>query len=89
VRPWSLEGDAATPLLLTMLLGSFLTESGMSALLYAVVQRVQQQARTGRSETCGVEETTSSSTRTFVDVGAVLNDLHHHAERGCKQKPNA
>jgi hypothetical protein len=22
-------------------------------------------------------------------LGAVLNDLHHHAERGNKQKPNA
>jgi hypothetical protein len=42
VRLWSLEGDAATPSLLTMLPGTSLTESGMSAVLYAAVQRVQQ-----------------------------------------------
>jgi hypothetical protein len=34
-------GGTATPWLLTMLPGPSLTESGMSALLYAVVQRVQ------------------------------------------------
>jgi hypothetical protein len=38
-----MEGDAATPWLLTMLPGPFSTESWMSALLYAAVQRVQQQ----------------------------------------------
>jgi hypothetical protein len=43
VRPWSLEGDAATLWLLTMLLEPFSMESGMSAQLYAVVQRAQQQ----------------------------------------------
>jgi hypothetical protein len=42
-RPWSLEGDATTPCLLTMLTEPPLTESGMSAQLYAAVQHAQQQ----------------------------------------------
>jgi hypothetical protein len=34
----------------------------------------------GRLETCGMEETTSSSTRKSMEVSrAVFNDLHHHA----------
>ena len=43
VRPWSLEGDAATLWLLTMLPEPLSTESGMSAQLYAAVQRAQKQ----------------------------------------------
>jgi hypothetical protein len=43
VRPWCLEGDATTPWLLTMLPEPSSTESGMSAQLYAAVQRAQQQ----------------------------------------------
>jgi hypothetical protein len=43
VRPWSLEGDAATPWLLTMLPEPLSMESGMSAQLYAAVHRAQQQ----------------------------------------------
>jgi hypothetical protein len=43
VRPWSLEGDGATPWLLTMLPEPPSTESRMSAQLYAAVQRAQQQ----------------------------------------------
>jgi hypothetical protein len=49
------------------------TKSGMSAQLYAAVQRAQQQAAvpgTGQLGTCGVEETTSSSTRKSVEVSA-------------------
>jgi hypothetical protein len=44
---------------------------------------------TRRLGTSGVEEATSSSTTKSTDVGAVLNDLHHHAERGNKQRPKA
>jgi hypothetical protein len=43
VRPWSSEGDAATPWPPTMPLEPPATESGMSAQLYAAVQRAQQQ----------------------------------------------
>jgi hypothetical protein len=43
VRLWSLEGDAATPWLLTMLPEPPSTESGMSTQLYAAVQRAHQQ----------------------------------------------
>jgi hypothetical protein len=43
VSPWSLEGDAATPWLLTMLSEPSSTESGMSAQLYGAAQRAQQQ----------------------------------------------
>jgi hypothetical protein len=43
VRPWSLEGDAATPWLQTMLQAPSSTEFRMSAQLYAAVQRAQQQ----------------------------------------------
>jgi hypothetical protein len=43
VRLWSLEGDATTPWLLTMLPEPLSTEFGMSAQLYAAVQRAQQQ----------------------------------------------
>jgi hypothetical protein len=43
VRPWSLEGDATTPWLLTMLLEPSSTEFGMSAQLYAAAQRAPQQ----------------------------------------------
>jgi hypothetical protein len=41
VRPWSLEGDAATPWLQTMPPEPPSTESRMSAQLYDVVQRAQ------------------------------------------------
>jgi hypothetical protein len=44
---------------------------------------------TWRLGTCGVEEAASSSTTKSTSLGAVLNDLHHHAEQGNKQKPNA
>jgi hypothetical protein len=43
VRPWSLEGAAATPWLQTMPPEPPLTEFGMSAQLHAVVQHAQQQ----------------------------------------------
>jgi hypothetical protein len=43
VRPWSLEGVAATPWLLTTLLELPSTEFGMSVQQYAAVQRAQQQ----------------------------------------------
>jgi hypothetical protein len=43
VRPWSLEGVTATPWLLTTLPELPSTESGMSVLMYAAVQRAQQQ----------------------------------------------
>jgi hypothetical protein len=46
VRPWSLEGDAATPWLQTMPPEPPSTEFGMSARLYAVVLRAQQQCPT-------------------------------------------
>jgi hypothetical protein len=46
VRPWSLEGDAATPWFLTMLPEPLSMESGMSAQLCAAVQRAQQQCPT-------------------------------------------
>jgi hypothetical protein len=46
VRPWSLEGDTATPWLQTMLPAPSSTESGMSTQLYATVQRAQQQCPT-------------------------------------------
>jgi hypothetical protein len=67
MRPWSLEGDAATPWLLTMLLEPPSTKSGMSAQLYAVVQCAQQ-ALPRRLGTCGMEETASSSTKKSVEV---------------------
>jgi hypothetical protein len=43
VRPWSLEGDVATPWLLTMLSELPSIEFRMSAQLYAAVQRAQPQ----------------------------------------------
>jgi hypothetical protein len=43
VRSWGLEGGAATPWPLTTPLEQPSTESGMSAQLYAAVQRAQQQ----------------------------------------------
>jgi hypothetical protein len=74
-------GVAATPWLLIMLLGSPSTESEMSMQLYAAVRRAQQQARhravgnlwCGRSSFFLHHEIHRS-------LGAVLNDLHHHAE---------
>jgi hypothetical protein len=46
VRPWSLEGDAATPWPRTMPPERPLMESGMSARLYDAVQRARQQCPT-------------------------------------------
>jgi hypothetical protein len=57
---------------------------------YAVVQRAQQQR-----PTLGIGNLWRGRNSFFLHqkirrcLGAVLHDLHHHAERGNKQKPNA
>jgi hypothetical protein len=61
----------------------------MSVQLYAAVQRAQQRCPwavgnmwRGRNNFFLHQEIRGS-------LGAVLNDLHHHAERENQQKPNA
>jgi hypothetical protein len=90
VRPWSLEGVAATPWLLTMLPEPPSTESEMSmrCMLPCGVHSSSAQHR-------AIGNLWRERSSFFLhheihrSLSAVLNDLHHHAERGNKQKPNA
>jgi hypothetical protein len=65
-------------------------ESEMSARLYAVVQRAQQQhpALSGW-ELMAWKKHFLLHQEILRSLGVVLNDLHHHAEQENKQKPKA
>jgi hypothetical protein len=66
------------------------TESGMSAQLYAAVQRAQQQCPAqGGWEPMAWKKQLLPPPQIHQSLGVVLNDLHHHAERENKQKPKA
>jgi hypothetical protein len=62
----------------------------MCVQLYAAVRRAQQQcpAQGGWNLWCG-RSSFFLHHEIHQSLGAVLNDLHHHAERENKQKPKA
>jgi hypothetical protein len=70
VRPWSLEGDATTPWLLTMLPEPLSTVQDVCAVVCCRAACTAAVPSTGQLGTYGVEETTSSSTRKSVEVSA-------------------
>jgi hypothetical protein len=62
----------------------------MSTQLYAAVQRPQQQCPAlGGWEPVAWKKQLLPPPGNPLMFSAVLNDLHHHAERENKQKPNA
>jgi hypothetical protein len=88
VRPWSLEGGAATLWPRTTPRMLPLTESGTPVQARAAAQRAQQQP-SHRAVRYSWRERGSFLLHQEIhrNLDVVLNDLHHHAEQENKQKP--